>query len=53
MSVVAKGVALLTFENTQFADPVKITLVLQLIKGISRVIQKLLGISNAWISSII
>ena len=46
VSVIAKVVTLFTFEMTQFADQVRIRLILQLIKCISIVLQKLLKYFN-------
>ena len=46
MSVIARVVALLPSQITQFADQVRIRLISQLIKGISRVLQKLLSYFN-------
>ena len=46
VSVIGKGVTLSPSEITQFADQVTIRLISQLIKSISRVLQKLLNYFN-------
>ena len=51
VSVIAKVVTRFPLEMTKFADQVRIRLILQLIKGISRVLQKLLKYFNGTVIS--